>query len=191
MMAFFVYLPVSKTEILMKLPDPIKIDLLEFFKTGRFDYLKIGQTKEWISNNFADRDGAEDYNYNDPIWRYGNIELHFRDDETLFLIYSDYIDTLEGRPSLHLDKWILNEPGNLSLGYVISHLNKERVNFKLEHKTLFQGFIVASIELLESKVLLGFAPEEDDEEEIEEFLARCKTIDSNMYKLTSFSLGDF
>src|SRR5689334_18675877 len=99
----------------MKLSDPIKIDLLEFFKTGKFDYVKLGQSKEWIVNNFPDRDDATDYNYNDPIWRYGNIELHFRDDETLHLIYSDYIDTLDGGPSLRFDKWILNEPENLTL----------------------------------------------------------------------------
>jgi hypothetical protein len=174
----------------MKLPDPIKIDLLVFFKTGRFDYLKLGQTKEWISNNFADRDGAEDYNYNDPIWCFGNIELHFRDDETLFLIFSDHIDTLEGGPSLLLDKWILNEPENLTLKYVIHHLNKERVSFKLEYKPLFQGFVVANLKLLESKVFLVFAPDEE-KEDIDEFLARCNTVDSNTFKLTSFNLADF
>lgn len=174
----------------MKLSDPIKIDLLEFFKTGKFDYLKLGQSKEWIVNNFADPDNSDHNNYGDPIWRYGNIELHFRDDEMLFLIYSDYIDTLEGGPSLILDKWILNEPENLTLEFVIRHLNKERISFKLEHKTFSQGFVVASIELLESKVLLGFAPEET-ENDIDEFLARCKTEDSNTFKLVSFSLADF
>lgn len=173
----------------MKLSDPIKIDLLEFFKMGKFDYLKLGQSKEWIVNNFPNRDDAEDYNYNDPIWRYGNIELHFRNDETLFLIYSDYIDTLEGGPSLSLDKWILKEPEHLTLEYVIRHLNKERINFKLQHKTFSQGFVVTNIELLESKVLLGFAPEET-EYDIDEFLARCKTEDSNTFKMVSFSLAD-
>jgi hypothetical protein len=174
----------------MKLSDPIKIDLLEFFKTGKFDYLKLGQTKEWILNNFADPDEVYQNNYDAPIWRYGNIELHFRNDETLFLIYSDYIDTLEGGPSLHLDKWILNEPEKLTLEYVIRHLNKERVSFKLEHKTDSQGFVGTNIELLESKVLLGFAPEET-EEDIDEFLARCITEDSNTFKMVSFSLADF
>ncbi len=33
----------------------------------------------------------------------------FRNDDTLFLIYSDYIDTLEGGPSLRLDKWIFTK----------------------------------------------------------------------------------
>jgi hypothetical protein len=173
----------------MKLSDPIKIDLLEFFKTGKFDYLKLGQTKEWILNNFADPDDLEYYTSDYPIWHYGNIELHFRDDETLFLLYCDYIHTLEGGPSLQLDKWILNEPANLELEYVIRHLNRERINFKLEHQTSSQGFVGTNIELLESKVLLGFAPEET-EDDIDEFLARCKTADSNTFKMVSFSLYD-
>ena len=174
----------------MKLIDPIQINLLEFFKTGKFDWLKLGQTKEWILNNFADPDDADSDYYNNPIWVYGNIELHFGDDETLFLIYSDYIDTLEGGPSLHLDKWILNEPEKLTLEYVIHHLNKERINFKLEHRTFSQGFVITSIELLESKVKLGFEPEQE-ELEIEDFLESCKTEDSNTFKLVSFSLTNF
>jgi hypothetical protein len=122
----------------MKLPDPVKIDLLEFFRTGKFDCLKLGQTKEWILNNFPDPDEAN-LHKDWPIWFYGNIELHFREDETLFLIYTDYIDTLEGGPSLILDKWILDEPANLRLECVIHHLNRERIGFKLEHGTDSQG----------------------------------------------------
>jgi hypothetical protein len=172
----------------MKLIDPIYIDVLEFFKTGKFDYLKLGQTKEWVLNNFPDPDDQN--NYDAPIWVYGNIELHFRNDEKLFLIYTDYIDSLDGGPSIRLNKWILNEPEKLTLEYVIHCLNNERVNFKLEHKMLSQGFVLANIELLESKVLLGFTPEEE-EDDIKEFLNRCKTDDSNTFKLTSISLADF
>lgn len=173
----------------MKLIDPINIDLLEFFKTGKFDYLKLGQTKEWILNNFPDPDDVE-LNYDNPIWSYGNIELHFRDDETLFLMYTDCTDTLTGGTSLLLDKWILNEQEKLTLEYFIHHLNKERVSFKLEHKISSQGFVNVRLELLESKVQLGFAPEERDDH-IEAFLVRCKTEDSNTFKLFSFSLADF
>ena len=173
----------------MKLNDPITIDLLQFFKTGKFDYLKLGQTKQWILNNFPDPDQAGHDHYSNPIWFYGDIELHFGNDEKLFLIYSEYIDTLEGGPSLRLDKWILNEPEKLTLEYVIRHLNKERVSFKLEHKTDSQGFVDARLQMLESKVLLRFASQET-EDDINEFLARCKTEDSNTFKLTAFSLID-
>lgn len=127
--------------------------------------------------------------YASPIWFYGNIELHFHDDETLYLIYSDYIETLEGGPSLHLNKWILSEPDKLTLEYVIHHLNLERVSFKLEHKTSSQGFVNTNIEIVASKVLLGFSPDENDGENIEEFIVRCKTEDSNKFKLAAISLS--
>ena len=78
----------------MKLAEPIKIDLLSFIKTGKFDCIKLGKTKEWIIHNFPDPDGFSKEIYDCRIWLYGNIEFHFRKDATLFLIFSDYIDTM-------------------------------------------------------------------------------------------------
>jgi len=58
----------------MVLSHPITINLLTFFKTGKFDYLKLGKTKEWILNNFPDPDGdfeKEEYLKNHVnIWQY-------------------------------------------------------------------------------------------------------------------------
>ena len=97
----------------MKLKEPIEIDFLEFFKTGQFDFLKLGQTKEWILNNFPDPDGNIDKKTllkvkGFDIWTYGDIELHFKN-KILFLIYSDYWYEwkLEGGKNLKLKKWIL------------------------------------------------------------------------------------
>jgi len=172
------------------MPDhtPINIALLDAIKTGNFDCLKLGQKKEWIINNFPPPDDVYKDNYTSPIWFYGNIELHFQDDETLFLIYSDNIDELNGGQSLILDKWILSDPEKLTLENVISSLNKERIGFKLAHKTLTNGYSSASIHILLSSVSLSFAPTEKDEEEIEEYLSRCIVEDSNLFKLASFSL---
>ncbi len=63
----------------MKLPNKIKIDLLDFIKNGKFDYIKLGQTKELILKNFADPDdfSIDFLNPNYTIWFYGNIEFHF------------------------------------------------------------------------------------------------------------------
>ena len=44
----------------MKLKTPIEIDFLGFFKTGKFDCLKLGQSKEWILNNFPNPDSRFD-----------------------------------------------------------------------------------------------------------------------------------
>jgi hypothetical protein len=120
----------------LKLLSPIEIDLLTFIRTGKFDYLKLGQTKQWIINNFPDPDETYPDSYQAPIWRYGNIELHFTDNEKLFLIYSDYLDTLDGGQNLRLEKWIFNEPEKLTLDYVIQCLNKERIGFSVQHMAI-------------------------------------------------------
>src|SRR5690349_17646925 len=116
----------------MTLTEPIDIDLLTFIKTGKFDYIKLGQTKEWIINNFPDSDDTYADNYNSPIWFYGDIEFHFNNDDKLFLIYSDRIDTLSGGKSLRLDKWIFEKPEELTIQNVTSYLAKERIGYELK-----------------------------------------------------------
>ena len=64
----------------MKLETKINIDILDFIKNGKFDYIKLGQTKEWILNNFPDPD-ILDFKYN--IWTYGNIEFHWNEKRRL------------------------------------------------------------------------------------------------------------
>ena len=169
-------------------PEPINIDLLTFIKTGKFDYIKLGQTKEWIIENFPDPDDTYQDNYNSPIWFYGNIEFHFHEDEKLFLIYSDYIDTLDGRQSLRLQKWIFDEPDKLTLDNVIRHLTKERVDFKIEYRTLSTGDTTAILEIIASHVNLSFALPENDDEGYEQYLQKLKDVDSNLFRLYSFSL---
>lgn len=172
----------------MKLPNPIEIDLLTFIKTGKFDYLKLGQTKEWIINNFPDPDETYSNNYEAPIWFYGNIELHFYDNDELFLIYCDHLDALDGGQSIRLNKWILEAPEKLTLAYVIEHLNRERIGFKIEHGSQSSGYSSARVTVLESGVTLSFALDEGDDEDYEDYLKRCKTEDSSTFTMFAFSL---
>lgn len=126
----------------MKLSSPIEIDFLEFFKTGKFDYLKLGQTKEWILNNFPDPDGdfskeelikGKDFN----IWTYGDIELHF-ENQILYLIYSDYWYEwkLGGGDHLKLNKWIFDDISKLTLRFVFDALNTQNIDFKKKTDSL-------------------------------------------------------
>lgn len=171
----------------MKLIEPIDIDLFAFIKMGEFGCIKLGQTKEWILNNFPDPDEIHKDNYDSPIWFYGNIEFHFYDNETLFLIYSDYMDTLTGGQSLRLRKWIFDEPEKLTIKNIIRHLAKERIAFELKYGTLSNGYVSAAIEITASKVKLSFTLAENDEEDYEQYLQRFKSADSNLFLL--FSLG--
>jgi hypothetical protein len=172
----------------MTLTVPIDIDLLTFIRTGEFDYIKLRQTKEWIINNFPDPDDTYKDNYDSPIWFYGNIEFHFNDNNELFLIYSDHIDTLNGGQSLRLKKWIFDKPEELTIENVVGHLAKERINYKLEFGTLSDGYTSAAIESLTSGVKLGFNLPENDEEDYGQYLERLKSADSNLYRLYSISL---
>lgn len=170
----------------MKLKEKITIDFELFFTTGKFDFLKLGQSKEWIINNFPDPDGFDEYPeiLKNPVWRYGNIELHFLKDE-LFLIFSDYINTLDGGDSLELKKWFLEDTEKLNLSDVISILNGKHIDFRKITNTLGQRTV--SLEL-NNNVSLGFSLEEKLDEDYEVFLERCKSTNQNEFRLGSFSL---
>ncbi len=157
----------------MKLNQKIHINILEFFKTGRFDYLELGQTKEWIINNFPDPDGIESGEKikNTNIWCYGNLELHFYNHK-LFLIFSDYIETLSGGDSIDFDKWILDKPQELILEKVVGEFNKLKIDFSITHKINLDQ---VELEIIESKVKLTFHGEEEE--------------DANKFKLVAFSLS--
>lgn len=170
----------------MKLKEKINIDFEEFFTIGKFDFLKLGKTKEWIINNFPDPDGYEEHPeiYKASIWTYGNIELHFNDDE-LFLIFSDYINELDGGDSLELKKWFLENTEKLKLSDIISQLNSKHIDFQKRTNNI--GQTTVNLEL-QSGVNLGFYLEENTDEDYEIFLERCKRTNQNEFKLGSFSL---
>lgn len=167
----------------MQLKDKIAINFLEFFKTGEFDCLQLGQSKEYIINNFPDPDGFNG-SFMHPrksgdIWRYGNIELHFDKGNKLWMIFSDYINTLTGGNNLILKKWILEPPQELRLLKVIEYLNKEHIDFeKRTEKVLHQ----ISIKLLKSNVKLSFLLEEKNQR------TKFGIADPNDYVLGAFSL---
>ena len=170
----------------MTLTEPIDIDLLTFIKTGKFDYIKLGQTKEWIINNFPDPDETYGDNCNSPIWFYGDIEFHFNDDNKLFLIYSDHIDTLNGGQSLRLQKWIFDKPQELTIHNVTNHLAKERIGYQLKYETLSSRDTSAAIEILSSGVSMRFSLPEN-EEDYDQYLECLAKVDSNLFQLDSFS----
>ncbi|NQY29458.1 MAG: hypothetical protein HRT69_08300 [Flavobacteriaceae bacterium] len=99
----------------MNVKEVIEIDFIYFFKTGNFDCLILGQTKEWVLNNFPNPDGKYNPETNKvfSIWTYGNIELHF-EKEVLFLIYSDSLDNLNGGDFLKQNKWIFDDISKLN-----------------------------------------------------------------------------
>ncbi|MCA9705594.1 MAG: hypothetical protein KDK70_07095 [Myxococcales bacterium] len=163
----------------MKLPTKVRIDLLEFLRTGHFDCLRLGQTQEYILHNFPDPDDFDASWLTDPrssrlsIWRYGNVELHF-EGPRLFLVFSDYLDSLTGGPSLDIDPWILARPEPVGLLDVIRELNRERIDFCKERGSV--GIVVVR---LSSGVTLHFDPGDPPD---------VGVADPNEYRLSAFAL---
>jgi len=157
----------------MKRDKPIEIDLFNFFKTGKFDRIKLGQTKTWILNNFPDPDSgfdAEMQNNGFDIWTYGDIELHF-ENQKLFLIYSENLGDLKGGNDLKLNKCIFEGFEKLNLLNVMKKLNECDLDYK--KKTDKLGVLLR----LRSGIELTFESVDDKE-----------GLSSNEFILTSFGL---
>ncbi|MEZ4886545.1 MAG: hypothetical protein R3E32_17540 [Chitinophagales bacterium] len=132
----------------------IKIDLEDFIKMGKFDLLKIGMTKSEILDIFPKpEDWAVAKNYTKSnIWIYGNFEFHFVEDE-LYMIFNDYIDTMDGGKSLELKKWIFTNERSKTLIEIMQIFNKDCVDFEKVGNSLGQVII----RVMESDVCLTFS----------------------------------
>jgi len=158
----------------MKLKEKIQISLLDFFKMGKFDYLKLGKTKEWVINNFPDPDffDANFLTEEINIWTYGGIELHFQKNQ-LYCIFSDhwYEEKLDDSAQLKLDKWIFDDIDKLKFLYVLEKLNEQNIGYK--KKTDKLGVLLR----LANGVELTFDNINDED-----------NLSENDYHLTSFAL---
>lgn len=122
----------------MKFNHKIIIDMLEFLKTGKFDYLEIGQTQEWMLNNFPDPDFMSEQGsltYGNDIWMYGKVELHFFDGK-LLTIWSDHFQDryYQGKKfnlgeHITVKPWIFRHPKKLTLDYVMRKFVKVGIDF--------------------------------------------------------------
>ena len=164
----------------MKNNQIVLIDFLAFFKAGKFDYIKLGQTKEWIINNFPKPDAfkADFMLPKFQIWTYGVIEFHFDLENKLYLVFSDYLHKLNGGKQLTLKKWFFDDKNTLNLSYVLSKLNTENIDYK--KKTDKLGILIR----LKSGIELTFENPSDYTDVID----NQENTDFNDFILTSFSL---
>ncbi len=141
----------------MKLPHPISVSLLEFFRTGRFDCLSLGETKEWILHNFPDPDVGDvpGHGRRTSIWGYGAIELHFEGEE-LWMIYSDHLDRLVAGSGIALDPWLLATPGDCTLARITQALIDHGLALDIQPRPRS-----VEVEIRDSGVRLFFEEAED------------------------------
>ena len=137
----------------MKLNFPIEISMEDFVKKGKFDCIQIGQSKEWIINNFPDPDYGYSMSYKDTIWCYGSFQFFFAKNQ-LASIFCENL-ALDVPESLKIDKWIFNLP--VTLLKFIEILNNDYVDFNLEHHNPKHGLSSrVTITIASSKVKLDF-----------------------------------
>lgn len=176
----------------MKLNHKIQIDIFEVFKSGKFEFIKPGQTKEWILNNFPDPDDFEAGKtlQTADFWKYGDIDFYFRGDH-LIQIFTDHINSLDGGENITIKKWILDEPKNLSLQFVIQNLIREQISFVVMHHSL-EYHSQISLGLVKSCVHLNFQPIDSEVSNRFDILDKTdkKRIDPNTYELCSITLMD-
>jgi hypothetical protein len=156
----------------MKLDKKIIISIFDFFKYGKFDCIKLDQTREWILNNFPDPDTTFP-NDNFDVWEYGNIEFHFKDNK-LFLIFCDTFRIckgIRGGKNISINKWIFNKLDELKLINILKILNENDIDYKKTEDSL-------NIKLkLESGIEMTFENCDDIE-----------NLNKNNFELTSFGL---
>ena len=170
----------------MKVKHKIEINMFEFVRDGKFDYIKIGQTTEWIFHNFPSPDGWEDAELHVlelfSIWCYGTIELHFEEKRLSSIFCDDFTTYDEDTDEVHnhwnagtlidLDLWIFDDVKKLNLSYVMGILNQHQISFSVIHSDLN-----VVIRILKSNVELVFEIEPE--------------IDANSFQMSAFSLGVF
>ena len=110
----------------------ITVNLTEFITKGKFGFIDLGMSKsELISQLFAPEDwGIGDNQDNARIWRNGNFELHFDDQQKVIVIHNDYLTEIDGGKYIFIeDYWLLGKTFPTLLE-VMENLNALYVDFK-------------------------------------------------------------
>ena len=143
----------------------MEVSFTEFVKTGFFGFLRLGMSKEeieyqkfppeyWLNGKTKETS---------VIWRYGNIELYFDEQNKLNRIFTDYVSEIDGGELISItDYWILpNGEIRPTLSLTLEHLNTLKLSFT---KTVFEvGYI--EIKLSNGVYFLFDPPDEKPNED--------------------------
>ena len=136
----------------MKLNHRIKINLLDFVKTGKFDYVTLGKTKEWMANNFPEPDFKHSFSKTSSCWGYGDIEIYFTQDK-VSMISLKRIDTVQSGKHIELDKSIFENHQKCTLSNIQTKFNEIEIDYQVKHLVKLEQVI---IKVSKSSVELGF-----------------------------------
>lgn len=145
----------------------MEISLLDFIKTGKFGNIRVGQSMHYVRDNFPEPDDIWDAGNDTCIWSYGVFEFHFISGQ-LTLLWCDNLSYLEnpGKKQYRLDKWLLDEPNNMTFSYFCSLLDQEGIKYSLRGSFFTsqeQGLpdnVILSVDSVDTEIYF-----EDSEEE--------------------------
>lgn len=134
--------------------EKIEVDLEAFIKTGQFDYVKLGMSREELVRilPFPDDYGTENQLERASIWRYGNFDFFFDAFGALDKIFNDNLNDLDGGKTFHLKKWIFENPENLTLEFVLNSFNTLNMDYEKQSNSINQ----ITIKVIRSGVKLVF-----------------------------------
>ena len=89
----------------------MNVSLKELIQTGRFGSVILGMSRAQVESSLGVPDdvGGSSRKYRKPpIWKYGDVELHFvPGGDSLFLIHLDDFDVPSGGKLVDFDPWII------------------------------------------------------------------------------------
>lgn len=166
----------------MKFPHKISIDMFDFLQTGKFDFIEIGQTQEWILNNFPNPDDFDGKVLPNDIWRYGMLEFNFSHHK-LTHIFSDHFQhdrfgkTFNAGENIDINPWIFANPKQLTLMFVMQELTKQHIDFDKKTENYWIGLTT------QGGVRLMFEiPEDSENADPNEFLMMAFSFDGRKEK---------
>jgi hypothetical protein len=122
---------------------PIRIDFLDFLKTGKFDYLKLGQTIQEVEQILPLPDEkVEEHKAFDLIsWRYAELVLNFRKQKLADLRLYAATDRINFGDAFKVYPWIFERPDQLSMEQVILSLTRAKIDFMLFQPERYDPYI--------------------------------------------------
>jgi hypothetical protein len=108
-----------------------KVSLKDFIITGIFGPFHLGMTRSQIKALLGSPDevgGVSRKNKVPSIWKYGDIELHYKNDnDSLFMIYLDNFDIPNGGSKIDLEPWIIRR--GISRKVVEEQMIQNQINY--------------------------------------------------------------
>jgi hypothetical protein len=153
-------LEVLRDRYLRRPDDPHRVEasLLDFLRTGALGPIRVGLSRDQIETLLGRPDNFSEAKTKDgqpAIYKYGEIELFFNDEQILWLIHADDLGwrpdgLLGGGPAIDLDPWVLR--GGMTWEDVEPHLVAAGIAFtrrawKYDNETL-RYWVGPRIELL-------------------------------------------